>query len=334
MTDTGKIMMSERLLREWICGILNETKQFQDQAIIDRLKAMGYSNFKSMSGVTLAILLDDGSEQARLASMAEVENNLADLGAKWNKQPRGSSSIGVIEVGGNTIMVKPASRQGRGSGGLENEDNLRGAVEAVVAESAGPITVKFIGGGKEYVANNVVGAEDAGSDTKGRKKSDLNLITESGTVPISVKKDNAAYWESADTYWGKQAGQHIKKLLQSGEIDMIDRGGYYNVAPNFAVRASPEERVAVVFGSDILGNGAVVKRTFTPADFSFDAEANTLNVAVSEILIEVSDLDESTMDVWFLVRNDKTRNSVPGYPGIRVLAAYEKRINPNVLRIE
>lgn len=326
--------MSEKLLREWITGILSEEKQFRNQMIIDRLKALGYSSFKPMSGVTLAVLVDDGSERARLGEMSKIENELADIGAKWDKQPRGSSSIGVIKVGGNTIMVKPASRQGRGSGGLENEDSLRKAVEAVVTESPGPITVKFIGGGKEYVTNNVVGAEDAGSDTKGRKKSDLNLITESGTVPISIKKDNAEYWESADAYWGEKAGKHIKRLLQTGEIDMIDRGGYYNVTPNFAVRASPEERASVVFGSDILGNGAVVKRTFTPTDFSFDAETSTLNVTVSKIITDVSDLDGSPMDVWFFVRNDKTRNSVPGYRGIRVLAAYEKRLNQNVLRVD
>ena len=326
--------MSERLLREWICYILNEEKQFRDQAIIDRLKSLGYSNFKPMSGVTLAVLLDDGSAQSRQAAMNKIENELADIGAEWDKTPRGSSSIGVIKVGGNTIMVKPASRQGRASGGLENEDSLRAAVEAVVAESPGPITVKFAGGGKEYIVDNVIGARDAGSDTKGRKKSDLNLITESGVVPISIKKDNAAYWESADTYWGEEAAGHIEELLQAGDIDMVDKGGYYNVVPNFAVRASPEERVSVVFGSDILGNGAVVKRTFSPDDFSFDADTNVLTVAVSEIITDVSDLDGSQMDVWFLVRNDKTRNSVPGYKGIRVLAAYEKRINPNVLRID
>jgi len=326
--------MSERLLREWISGILNEAKQFQDQAILDRLKAMGYSNFKPMSGMTLAILLDDGSQRSRMTEMGKIENAFSDLGAEWDKTPKSTSSIGVVKIGGSTIMVKPASRQGRGSGGLENEDSLRDAVETVVNESPGPITVKFIGGGKEYVVDNVVGAKDAGSDTKGRKKSDLNLITESGVVPISIKKDNAVYWESADTYWGEKASQHIEELLQAGEIDMIDRGGYYNVAPNFAVRASPEERTAVVFGNDILGKGAVVKRTFSPTDFDFDVDENTLNVSVSEIITDVSDLDGSPMDVWFFVRNDKTRNSVPGYRGIRVLAAYEKRINPNVLRVD
>jgi len=326
--------MSERLLREWISRILSEEKQFHDRVILDRLKAMGYSNFKPMSGVTLAILLDDGSQRARLASMAKIEIDLADLGAEWDKKPRSTSSIGVIKVGGNTIMVKPAGRQGRSSGGLENEDSLRSAVEAVTTESPGPLTVKFIGAGKEYIVDNVIGAKDAGSDTKGRKKSDLNLLTKSGVVPISIKKDNAAYWESADTYWGKKASQHIEKLSQAGEIDMVDRGGYYNVTPNFAVRATPEERTAVVFGSDILGNGAVIKRTFSPADFSFDVKTNTLNVAVSEIITSMSDLEGSPMDVWFLVRNDKTRNSVPGYRGIRVLAAYEKRINPNVLRVD
>ena len=198
--------MSEKLLREWVGYVLSEQKRFRDQTIIDRLRSLGYSNFKPMSGVTLAILLDVGSSRSRLAAMNKNENELADIGAEWDKTPRGSSSIGVIKVGGNTIMVKPASRQGRASGGLGNEDSLRAAVEEVTGESPGPITVEFIGGGKKYIVDNVIGAKDAGSDTKGRKKSDLNLITESGVVPISIKKDNVILKTLGEyDYFGERA---------------------------------------------------------------------------------------------------------------------------------
>lgn len=327
-------IMSEKLLREFISNLLNEETKFRNLDIIDRLQKLGYTNLKAKSGKTLVVLLDDGSARSRLNAMSEIEEELSDLGAKWDRTPVGASSIGLIFVGESRIMAKPAGRQGRMSGGLDNEDSLRQAVDSAISESGTPITVKFVGGGKDFVVEEVIDAKDAGSDTKGRKKSDLNLITKSGTVPISIKKDNAQYWESADTYWGETAAGHIEDLVGSGKIEMVDKGGYYNVLPNFAVRASPQERVDVVFGSDILGNGVVVKRTFSPNDFSYDTEKNMLIVSVSEIVADVSDLDGSPMDVWFLVRNDKTRNSVPGYRGIRVLAAYEKRINPNVLRVE
>ena len=327
--------MSERLLREYIGRLLTEEARFKDQTIIDKLQKLGYKNLKPKSGTTLTVLLDDGSARSRLEAMAKIESGLSDSGAEWDRTPIGASSIGVIFVGNSRIMVKPAGRQGRMSGGLDNEDTLRKAVDLAISESGEPINVKFVAGGNDFIVQNVIGAKDAGSDTKGRKKSDLNLVTESGaTVPISIKKDNAQYWESADTYWGGKAAEHIEELVKSGKVEMIDMGGYYNVSPNFAVRASPQERIDVVFGSDILGRGVVVKRTFSSGDFDFDAGSNTLNVSVTEIVADVSDLDGSPMDVWFLVRNDKTRNSVPGYRGIRVLAAYEKRINPNVLRVE
>jgi hypothetical protein len=39
-------------------------------------------------------------------------------------------------------------------------------------------------------------------------------------------------------------------------------------------------------------------------------------------------------DVYFLIRNDKTRKSIREYPGIRILAAYKKRINKNVVIVD
>ena len=120
--------------------------------------------------------------------------------------------------------------------------------------------------------------------------------------------------------------------LATGEIEMIDKGGYYNISPNIAVKATPEETVDSVFGSDLLGNGAVIKKTFTDADFSYDEAKNTLVIDSTYIITDLSHVT-GDYEVWFLIRNDKTRKSVPGWPGIRVLAAYEKRCNKNVKRV-
>ena len=113
---------------------------------------------------------------------------------------------------------------------------------------------------------------------------------------------------------------------------MIDKGGYYNISPNIAVPATPEETTDSVFGSDLLGKGAVIKKTFTDADFSYDEATNKLVIDSTYIITDLSHVT-GDYEVWFLIRNDKTRRSVPGWPGIRVLAAYEKRCNKNVKRV-
>lgn len=105
--------------------------------------------------------------------------------------------------------------------------------------------------------------------------------------------------------------------------------GYYTITPNFAVRATDEETKNVVFGSDIYGNGAVITRTFKSDDFQINE--NILKITCSDIIEDMSDIPDEKR-VWFLVRNDKTRAGV--IRGIRVLAVYEKRINPSVLRVE
>lgn len=327
--------MSESLLREFVETIIRESTTFRDQDILRRLRLLGYTNFKPKSGLALSVLLDDGSVRARTAAMNAIEREFADREAVWDRTPTSSSSIGTVFIDDSKIFVKPSSRQGRSSGGLENEDSLRSEIDEILSDLEDPITVEFVTDrGKRFTVKNVIDAVDAGSDTKNRKKSDLNLITTTGIFPISIKKDNAMYWESADSYWGDKAADYIESLLSSEQIGMVDRGGYYSVVPNFAVKATEEERKDVVFGSDILGKGAVIKRTFSSRDFDFDPITATLTVNVSEIITKSSDLDGSPMDVWFFVRNDRTRSSVPGYKGIRVLATYEKRLNPNVLRVE
>ena len=64
-----------------------------------------------------------------------------------------------------------------------------------------------------------------------------------------------------------------------------------------------------------------------------DYKKNTLTITVSSIIRTVADV-KGKYNVWFLVRNDRTRKTIENYPGIRVLATYESRINANVLRVK
>jgi hypothetical protein len=63
---------------------------------------------------------------------------------------------------------------------------------------------------------------------------------------------------------------------------------------------------------------------------SFTIKGDTLTIDVTDIITKMADVT-SEKRVYFLIRNDKTRKSLEEYPGLRVLAVYEKRINKNVV---
>ena len=93
-----------------------------------------------------------------------------------------------------------------------------------------------------------------------------------------------------------------------------------------------------MFGSDIItGKGAIVVRTFRNSDFEYTGGENLLRINCTEVISEMS----HAKTVWFLVRNDSSRNKGSRYPdavtdlpaGIRVLANTEDRISRNVLRV-
>ena len=326
--------MDEALLREWIRQrLLLEQAALDEPTLLSVFKSLGFDKTKKYSSKRMAVLVD-GPGKMRSKALGDIEAALKDYGAVWDKSPVSVSSLGMVKAGPFSILAKPASRQGGMSAGLENEEALVKAVNTLAADQPEGINVKFVGSGAgEFLVKGVTKAISAGADTKGRKKSDVNLITTGGNVPISIKKDNAQYWESADSYYGASAAEKLKELEAAGEVEMVDKGGYYNVVPNIAVPASAAEVIDVVFGSDILGNGAVIKKSFSDSDFVYDAETNILTVASTYIITDPSHVT-GDYSVWFLIRNDKTRKSVPGYPGIRVLAAYEKRINTNVKRVD
>ena len=198
--------------------------------------------------------------------------------------------------------------------------------------------ITFIGdNGKSITAKGVTKADSAGTDTAGRKKSDVNLIARNKVVPISLKKGNAEYWESADTLWGHKADQVIDKLVAAkkitlskiGKIRKTDGAEFVKLSPEVAVQASPEESISVVFGSDILGQGGVVKQTFDDEHYKLDG--NQLTVTADMVITSPDDIPEENRVYW-LIRNDSSRTRPKHkYPGLRVLASYKKRINKNVL---
>ena len=288
-----------------------------------------YGTVKQVSAKRLAVLTKDN----RANLLSKITKEIP--GAKYDKTPTSASSVGLVKVDGFVIFAKPLSKQGNASAGIENEIIIIKSINDIIKEGGNePITVVFKSGSKKQTINNVTNCREMGRDTSGRKKADIILETTRSDYPISIKKDNAEIWESADSYYGPKAEKLIAKLLGEGKIKLKPMTGVFKLEPNFAKKASTSEATSVVFGSDLLvgRRGSVITRTFSSDDFNMDYKKNILTITVSSIIRTVADV-KGKHEVWFLVRNDRTRKTIESYPGIRVLATYQSRINPQVLRV-
>lgn len=292
--------------------------------LVNILTSLGYDKTKKMSVNKIAVLVDDN----RVATLEKINKNIK--GSVYDKNPSSESSIGRVKISGFSILAKPASKQGSASAGVENEQIIVDAINR--RTETGPINVVFLAKNKKFTVLNCAKASQVGGDTAGRKKADILLIdSKNKKYPISIKKDNAETWESADSYFGPSALKIIKKAIKEKKTKLVSQGSYFKIEPNIAVEATLVEKQAVVFGSDLKNGGAVITKTFTSSSFSGDSDS--LFVDCSYIITKLSDV-KGEKGVYFLMRNDKTRKSLKEYPGIRILAVYTKRINKNVLVVK
>lgn len=285
------------------------------------LKALGYKELKKISSSKIAVLVNTN----RVKALEEISKSVK--GATYDTKPGSDSSAGRVVIGGVTVLAKPASKQGTASAGVENEHMLVSYINSACTN--GPMNVIFNGDNRvTFEVFGCVGAKSVGADTAGRKKADVVLTDYKGKeYPISIKKDDAETWESADSYFGNEAEKIIDSAIKNGDTTLSGHGSYYTIEPNIAVTATASEKRDVVFGSDLENKGAVVTKTFRTS--SFEEKYDLINIDCSHVITEMKHVT-GDKDVYFLIRNDKTRKSVKKYPGIRVLAAYAKRINKNV----
>lgn len=297
---------------------------FTFESLSVTLSSMGFDKQKKISTNKIAILVDIN----RVDALEKVHKNIK--GSMYNKTPSSASSVGFVKIGNFSVFAKPASKQGKASAGVDNEQMLVDYINS--AAKTGPVNVFFMNGNKTFEVFGCVEAVSVGAATAGRKKSDVNLIDYKNKVfPISIKKDDAEYWESADSYFGTEAKKIIDMAVKAGKTKLIPQTTYFTIEPNIAVEASSAEKKDVVFGSDILPNGCIITKTFSKS--SFDMQEDSVIIDVSSIITDMKDV-KGDKDVYFLIRNDKTRKSIKEYPGIRILAAYAKRINKNVVIVE
>ena len=300
--------------------------------LIRLLKDNGYRELKKVSGRRIAILTNDNRKEL----LEQVEEKFKEYGANYDNKPSSTSSIGMVHLNNFSILAKPKNRQGARSAGIENEMIIIKQINEMIEQAHSPIDIVFKIKGKTKTCkySNITECVEMGRDTSGRKKADIVLVdTNKKKYGISLKKDGAEIWESADRYWGDKAKKYLDRELKKMSIDLEDMGSFYKINPNFAIKATPSEVRDVVFGTDLLNNGAIVERTFGGKDFQYDGKTNTLTIWSSDLITSPNEV-KGNKSVWFLVRNDKTRNIRQLYKGLRVLAVKESRVNKFVLRVK
>lgn len=176
--------------------------------LIDYLKSIGYPETKKKTNNKVIILTNEN----RIDVLEDVAKK---SGGKYDNTPSGESSVGKVKIGNFAVLVKPASKQGGASAGLENEKMLVDVINK--ACKTGPINVVFQeSSSKKYKITGCVSAKSVGRDTSNRKKADVILKDSKGnSFPISIKKDNAEIWESADTYYNKGALKAVDKAVKA-----------------------------------------------------------------------------------------------------------------------
>lgn len=302
-----------------------------EQQIVDlesTLRQKGYNDLKKISSNRIAILTDENREDVLDSLMTDL-SEFSPVRSFDTKL----SSVGHISVSPNfTIIAKPKNKQGGSSAGLENEAILANKINEFVSQAGTFIDVVFKNGSKKFTCREVTGAEEVGRKTLKTEKADIE-IKGLKNYKISVKKDNAINWESADKYWKEDAKKLLKKIKDKITISKV--GNMYRLEPTVAIKASNEDAKKVIFGTDIKkGSGCIITKTFRNDDFSFDENKNELEINCSDIIETLNDVDEDKFP-YFFIRNDSTRRTKNFYPGLRILAVYKKRIKPKtVLKVK
>lgn len=270
-------------------------------------------NFINISSKTFKVLVPAVQRYSTVERINRINGFERDRNMK-------GSSMGGFHYKTANVLIKPSEVQGRGAPGLDNEDIF---VEHIneFASTDHPITVKF---GK-VIIKDVVKAIPTGTQTKEYKKTDAVLAQRGGSsYKVSIKKDNADFWESADKRYKElmkelideiRSDKHSRVKLEpvEGKKDiykMYDKKTGKPIAALIKKIEDISEVNDIVFGTDEVN--AVIVRTFDSSDFTYNDETRTLDIGVSEVIRNLDDLKR--YDKWpvLRIRHDITRDATYG----------------------
>lgn len=280
---------------------------------------------KKINGKQIAVY----TSRDRVEVFKEIEELIPN--AVYDTTPTSKSSLGFIQVGKIKILVKPLrENKTPDKRGVDNEVFLHNEINAHTNNR--PINVLFRSEHNQYEIQNCTGAKLVGDKTKGSKKADIILTDMAGVQHrFSVKQDNSHFWASCDTYFGEEAETIVDKAVRDKLTELTFHGTHYSIDPSILLQTTRAEKRHIIFGSDIFANGAVIIRSFHASDFEWIDRWLVINT--TDIIRNLDDLNE-TNDVFFLIRNDKSRRGIKNYPGLRSTAIPSKRIRSTMITIE
>ena len=282
-------------------------------------KELGFTddNFVKQSSVTYKLLVPRADRLDIATKIDKIEDFEFDPNLK-------GSSIGGIKYKNAKFLLKPSGVQGRASAGTENEDVLVNEVKKYLQQGAK--NVIFQGTNQNYVTKNIKEILDVGYDTASGKKADVVLVGDK-KYPISIKKDNAGFWESSDTRY-KDVVLKLSDKIKNGDFapqlvfkPFVDKMGntkeginiMFNDETNKPVTGvivtnlPTKDEQSIIFGSD---NAVVIYKTYLPSDFNLQGE--NLNVKVNTIITDLKQIEELNLEPVLNIRRDVTRTATGG----------------------
>jgi hypothetical protein len=306
---------------------LNESKASDRQEAKEILKKelnLTDQDFRD-SGLNFFVLVPNNK---RLEFVDKIENinTGTDKKFEFNPQSTDFSSIGYFMYGEAKFGIKPIEKQGGKSAGLENENAFYNIITSLLKD--GPKDIKITDGNKEVVFKNITEVEETGRKTSGYSKSDIdffsNGINEGG---LSLKQDDAVYWESADVRFKNEVKSLINAIISGKLGDEISyvplkdiKGNpdpniirMYNKKENkpisgIIVKDLPPQNIQqVIFGED---NVPVAIKNWRPSDFK--VEGDTIIAKASKLYTNLEDVEKDNALPILNIRHDKTRRATKG----------------------
>lgn len=251
---------------------------------------------------------------------AEIFNALQQLGYEKD-QITGSSGGGYRTPEGIEIIHK--NQTSVGDAGLDNEDIVVRKINERIQVEGGPITVVFKSANNvDLTYNKVESAEGVGRETGDNLKADIKLFNGKPN-PISIKKDGPFRWSSAMKTHGKIFDAVLQPALKGTEdlklvvdqenpklLKMLNPKNNKFYGSIFVTGAPGMDYKTLAFGND---NAAVVKRTFSDADFNFDN--GKLTITTSANYTEDSHFSNDDLPIIRFEQNASKATRLEGHRG-------------------
>ena len=323
----------KKMLFEMITGIVDESKADDKKTAIQILKdtfKLDDESFKD-KGLNFHLLVPRQERQQYIDDIEKLE------GFEYNPQPSGFSSIGYLTYNDVKIAIKPSGIQGTKSAGLENEDIFVKNINKYLED--GPKNIILTDGSRSIEFPDVDIVKGSGTATGNYSKSDANFYSNDKDLGgVSLKKNNAIYWESADTRFKDEVNNLLDAIL-SGKLGneisfkpLIDKRGNEDPViirmwnkvtdekiPGIIVKDLPPiDTYQSIFGNDQV---PVVMGTWKESDFS--VQGDDIIVDASKIYEDVDDVEKDGAMPVLNIRHDMTKRNTRG---LRALLQTEKSL--------